>query len=59
MDWEVANWKARVDDVERRTYDIKGRSVQELFLRLEEEKASWEECVKAVNQNIFYFEIFP
>ncbi len=27
LDWEVADWKARVDDVERRTYDIKGQSV--------------------------------
>jgi hypothetical protein len=27
LDWEVANWKARVDNVERWTYDIKGQSV--------------------------------
>jgi hypothetical protein len=27
LDWEVADWKARVDDVERRTYDIKGQRV--------------------------------
>ncbi len=47
LDRKVANWKARVDDVERRTYDIKGHSVRELFLRLEEENALWEECVKA------------
>jgi hypothetical protein len=47
LDWEVADWKARVDNVERRTYDIKGQSIRELFLRLEEEKALWEECVKA------------
>ncbi len=46
LDWEVADWKARVDNIERRTYDIKGQSIRESFLRLEEEKASWEECVK-------------
>ncbi len=34
LDWEVANWKVRVDIIERRTYDIKGQSIQELFLRL-------------------------
>jgi hypothetical protein len=33
LDQEVANWKATVDDVERWTYDIRGQSVQELFLR--------------------------
>jgi hypothetical protein len=27
LEWEVANWKARVDDVKRWTYDIKGQSV--------------------------------
>jgi hypothetical protein len=27
LDWEGADWKARVDDVERRTYDIKGQSI--------------------------------
>ncbi len=27
FDQEVANWKARVDDVERQTYDIKGQSI--------------------------------
>ncbi len=27
LDREVAYWKARVDDIERRTYDIKGQSV--------------------------------
>ncbi len=27
LDWEVANWKARVEDVKRWTYDIKGQSV--------------------------------
>jgi hypothetical protein len=27
LDWEVTNWKARVDNVERRTYDIKGQSI--------------------------------
>jgi hypothetical protein len=58
LDWEVANWKARVDNVERRTYDIKGQSVQELFLRVEEEKASWEECVKASESKYFYFKFF-
>jgi hypothetical protein len=27
LDWEVVDWKARVDNVERQTYDIKGQSV--------------------------------
>jgi hypothetical protein len=27
LDQEIANWKARVDNIERRTYDIKGESV--------------------------------
>jgi hypothetical protein len=27
LDWEVADWKARVDNVERWTYDIKGQSI--------------------------------
>jgi hypothetical protein len=56
--WEVANLKARVDNVKRRTYDIKGQSVQELFLRLEEEKASWEECVKASESKKKLFKFF-
>jgi hypothetical protein len=59
LDWEVANWKARVDDVKRRTYDIKGQSIQELFLRLEEEKVSWEECVKAIESKYCLFKFFP
>ncbi len=53
LDWEVANWKARVDDIKRRTYNINGQSVRELFLRLEEEKASWEEFVKVSESKYF------
>ncbi len=53
LDWEVADWKARVDNVKRRTYDIKGQSILGLFLRLEEEKAMWEECVKASESKYF------
>jgi hypothetical protein len=55
FDQEVADWKARVDNVKRRTYDIKGQSIRELFLRLEEEKALWEECVKASESKYFLF----
>ncbi len=55
LDWEVANGKARVDNVKRWTYDIKGQSIRELFLRLDEEKASWEECVKASESKYFLF----
>jgi hypothetical protein len=55
LDWKVADWKARVDDVKKQTYDIKGQSIQELFLRSEEEKALWEECVKASESKYFLF----
>jgi hypothetical protein len=55
FDQEVAGWKARVEDVKRWTYDILGQSIRELFLRLEEEKASWEECVKASESKYFLF----
>ncbi|KAL3810659.1 hypothetical protein ACHAXA_001048 [Cyclostephanos tholiformis] len=43
LNQEVADWKTRVDDADRRTEDVKSQSVRQLFLRLEEEKASWEE----------------
>jgi hypothetical protein len=55
LDWKVTNKKARVDDVERWTYDIKGQSIRELFLRLEKEKAVGEECVKASESKYFLF----
>ncbi len=40
------------------TYDIKGQRVQEFFLRLEEKKVSWEECVKASESKYIYIYIF-
>ena len=42
LESEVADWKARVGDAERRTEEMKGQSARQLFLRLEEEKAVWE-----------------
>ncbi len=48
---------ARIEALDRamRTYDIKGQSIKELFLRLEEETVSWEECVKASELKYFLF----
>jgi len=42
LDREVADWKARADIAEVWYDEIKGECARRLFLRLEEEKASWE-----------------
>ncbi len=43
---EICDWKERLDEAERRCDEIKSQSARELFLKLEEEKESWEQTLQ-------------
>jgi len=43
---EINDWKERLDEAERRSEEIKSQSARQLFLKLEEEKVSWEQALQ-------------
>ena len=43
---EISDWKEKLEEAERRSEEIKSQSARQLFLKLDEEKQSWEQAMQ-------------